>query len=239
MKPIGETLSEYLPKCQLFVQILGIEHGPFLTDRPNGLVGHQFEEAFNCGMKVFNWLIPKLNPEFLANKAYKQLIAELKPKTEGGTVVEGSLENFAQEIHDELEKPDPVPTPSKPHKYFVEMRYLVDDDEYGHEVGEKIKNFSSDIPIEPIYPTEKTKAKDIDQMREMAHGTVIVWTKNDKWVAKSWKDLDVDDKKVDRIAVCEPVPKPYDFGEKIRWANSAKRSSDLEEFIKKLEKSTT
>lgn len=239
IKDIEETLSKYLSQCQIFAQILGHAQGLYLSDRSSGFVGHQYEEALNHGIKIVHWFDPELDKESFENGPYKQLIAELKPKTEGGTVVEGSLKNFAQRIHDELGKTESAPTPSRPHKYFVEMRYLIDDDEYGHEVGDEIKNFSSDIPIEPIYPKSELRAKDIDQIRKIARGTIIVWTKDDNWVLRNWGDLEVDDKKVDRIAVCDPVPKLFDFGEKIRWADSAKRSSDLEEFIKKLKESTT
>jgi hypothetical protein len=239
-------LTKHLPQCDLFVQILDESKGRYLSKCPTGFVGHQFNAALDLKKKILHWMDPELDPKSVKDSDYGQFLRELKPlQGDEGTIVEGTLENFAREIPlklDEVDRPPPLPRSGT---FFVAIKSDIQDQEHAKEVGKAIETYRADIPIVLLYPTPQIKAKDLDCLTSCSKGIVIIWGKVDlEWVLREidWFNQVATKKvKAGALAICDPCPKQLEFGEQIGIlkmssdSDAADRKASVENYVKKLQ----
>lgn len=241
-----EILTKHLPQCDLFVQILDESKGLYLSKLPTGFVGHQFNAALDLKKKILHWMDPELEMESVRDRDYGQFLGALKPlQSDEGTIVEGTLENFAREIHLKLDEVARQPPRPRSGTCFIAIKSDIQDQEYAKEVGNAIETCGSDIPLMPLYPTSQIKAKDLDCLTSCSKGIIIIWGKVDlKWVLSEidWLNQVARTKiKVGALAICDPCPKQVEFGEKIDIlkmssdSDTAGRKASIDNYLKKLQ----
>ena len=81
-----ESILTQLPQCALFVQVLDNSKGLYLSDRPTGFVGHQYEVAKENGKKILHWMDPALDKAAMEDGDYKKFLLQLEPLQNNGTL---------------------------------------------------------------------------------------------------------------------------------------------------------
>jgi hypothetical protein len=239
-------LTKHLPQCDLFVQILDESKGRYLSNSPTGFVGHQFNAALDLKKKILHWIDPATDLKSVKDIDYRQFLFALKPfQDDEGTIVEGTLENFAREIHQKLDEVNRPPPRPKSGTFFVAIKSDIQDQEYAKEVGKAIETHRSDIPIMLLYPTPQIKAKDLDCLTSCSKGIVIIWGKVDlEWVLREidwFNQVARTNVKAGALAICDPCPKQLEFGGKIGIlkmssdSDAADRKASIDNYLKKLQ----
>ncbi len=212
-----ESLEKQLPQCHLFLQVLDDSQGLYLSDSPTGFVGHQFDAAVKKEKKILHWMDPDLRLDSLEDGPYTELLRTLRLEQDGGTVVSGSLENFAQRVHDvlhEVEVPGKSAVVSKG-TCFVAVKSDFQDQKCAKDVGGAITRVKSDIPVMALYPTPQFRAEELDTLMALSKGVVIVWGNVSwDWVLREVERLNEvvrQGVKVGVVAVCDPYPKSIEF----------------------------
>ncbi len=245
-KEIEDSVANQLPQCDLFVQILDGLKGRFLTDRPSGIVRHQFDEAIKNKKKTINWFDPDLDLESLEEGDLKQFLCGLNPmKGDQGTIFTGTFDELADNLHETLDKIDRTTPHRVPGTCFITIKHDIDDEDYANEVIKAIENCESEIPINLIYATVNTKPEDLDLSSQLSMGIVIVWGDVEiPWILneiKNFNQVAREGKKIGALAICGNPQKPKIGGKDIEYLNLSSKVDDSEikaeinRYVKKLQ----
>jgi hypothetical protein len=159
------VVRECLPRCRLFVQLLGPKPGRRSEAWPLGMPGLQYDVAQQSGVRILQWRDPRLEVASVANEAYRSFL-------NGANVTASGLEEFKSSVVREAQSEPKSPQANGGRLVVIDA--LAEDASVAQELGSWLSSQQLDV-IQWV--DQKGGSDDVQRFADMlsvSNGFVVV-----------------------------------------------------------------